>query len=122
MRAALALIAAPALISCASFCSPEPEISAPCPAVLMAEAWINRMPGPKSQNLVVSVSLDTLDIWTLVTLGDVRGPVLQLALRAGGGGNPGTAAWRSASARPDRVEILCNGVLHYTITEVEAVY
>ena len=88
----------------------------------MAEAWINRMPGPKSQNLVVSVSLDTLDIWTLATLGDDKGPVLQLALKAGGGGNPGTAAWRSASARPDSVEILCNGALHHTIALVESVY
>lgn len=125
MRALLALIAAPGLAGCACLPPPAPETPAfTCPAVRNAEAWVNRMPGPapQSRNLVVAVNLVTTGKWMLTPAGDAGAPILQLALAPGGEGNPATATWRSSTARPDRIEILCNGAPHHTITSVESVY
>lgn len=130
MRALILALAVASLTGCtylsSLFAPMAEEEAAACPAIRRADAWVNRMPGPSPQSggLVIIVELDTADLWMLTTVTEEAAPsVLILTLQPGGAGHPGSAGYRSARAgHPDRIEILCEGKLHYTISDVMSVY
>lgn len=130
MRALILAFAAASLTGCSYlsglFTPAAEEAAAACPAVRRADAWVNRMPGPTPQDrsLIVVVELSTPDLWMLTRVtGDTAPETLVLQLSPGGTGHPGSAGYRSAAAgHPRRIEILCEGRLHHTISEVMSVY
>lgn len=130
MRALILACAAAGLTGCTYlsglFTPAAEEEAAACPAVRRADAWVNRMPGPtpEDRSLVVVVELDTPGLWRLTRVtGDAAPETLVLQLSPGGTGHPGSAGYRSAAAgHPGRIEILCEGRLHHTISEVMSVY
>lgn len=120
MRRRLGMIAAALLLAS---CSHDPEIKGEgCPAIITAEAWVNRMPGVSApeRRLIVSLRLDDKARWMLrpaeASSPDAR---LTLELVPGGSGHPGNAAWRGNAPDTARgVDILCGGVIHHQISEI----
>lgn len=125
MRALLALVSVAALTGCAALSQLFAPPGAACPEVTRAEAWVNQMPGPQppDQTLIVSLRLDTSDLWTLRAITPAEAPdVLELELLPGEAGHPGMAGFRSAKAGyPDRIEIVCSGKAHFTLSEIMTV-
>ena len=118
MRGLVILAACAALSGCTHFFPSR----TPCPDILSAEAWTDRMPGPEKpvSPLIVSLRLDTDALWMLAATTLEESPaVLQLDLKPGGAGYPGSAGFRSTKAgHPDSIEIVCAGKLRHTIREV----
>ncbi len=118
MRTLALFVTAVALTGCTHFFPAK----APCPDILSAEAWTDRMPGPEkpAAPLIVSLRLDTDELWMLTaTIQEESPSVLQLDLQPGGAGYPGSAGFRSTKAgHPGRIEIVCAGKLRHTIRDV----
>jgi hypothetical protein len=118
MRGLVILAVCAALSGCTHFFPPQ----TPCPDILSAEAWTDRMPGPEKpvSPLIVSLRLDTGALWMLTAITQEESPaVLQLELQPGGAGYPGSAGFRSTKAgHPDSIEIVCAGKLRHTIRDV----
>lgn len=122
MRGVLLLAALAGLAGCAALSRIFVPQAAACPEVTRAEAWVNRMPGPQppDQALLVSLRLETSDLWMLRAMPQAEASeVLELELLPGGTGYPGMAGFRSTKAAlPARIEITCSGKEHHTITEI----
>ena len=118
MRTLAIFLTSVALTGCTHFFPAK----AACPDILSAEAWIDRMPGPEkaATPLIILLRLDTNAPWRLMALTREESPaVLQLDLQPGGTGYPGSAGFRSTTAGdPERIEIVCAGRQHHTISHV----
>jgi len=110
VRRCLAICLVPIVLSGCQYFS---ATAAPCPEVVNAEAWVNRMPGIGASpvKLIVSLTVSDDKAWMLKPA-EAEGPgEMSLDLVPGGNSVPGTVAYRQQqpSPLPETIRIMCRG-------------
>lgn len=110
VRRCIAICLVPVVLSGCQYFS---RATAPCPEVMDAEAWVNRMPsiGASPAKLIVSLTVSDERAWMLKPA-EAEGPgEMSLDLVPGGNSVPGTVAYRQRQPAPlpETIRIMCRG-------------